>query len=75
MSSSSSSRKSRKPASVSNVMYTNAVYFPNYRIYQGDTPGQLNYACISLVYYAFASISPDGGVFVGLVLRMESLKS
>jgi len=65
MSSSSSSRKPRKPANVSNVMYTNAVYFPNYRIYKGDTPGQLNYACISLVYYAFANVAQDGGVFVG----------
>jgi chitinase len=63
--SSSSGRKSRKPANMSNVMYTNAVYFPNYRVYRGDTPGQLNYACISLVYYAFANVSADGGVFVG----------
>ncbi len=45
-------------------MYTNAAYFPNYRIYRGDTPGQLNYACISLVYYASASVAEDGGVFV-----------
>lgn len=45
-------------------MYTNAVYFPNHRIYQGDTPGMLNYSCINHVYYAYASISVDGGVFV-----------
>jgi GH18 family chitinase len=45
-------------------MYTNAVYWPNYRIYNGDTPGQLNYGCINRVYYAFASVTADGGVFV-----------
>ena len=50
--------------SVSNVMYTNAVYFPNYRVYKGDTPGELNYGCINHVYYAFANLSPDGTVFV-----------
>lgn len=45
-------------------MYTNAVYFPNDRVYRGDTPGQLNYGCINHVYYAFATVSPDGGVLV-----------
>ncbi|KAH7001699.1 glycoside hydrolase superfamily [Ilyonectria destructans] len=60
----SPSRKSRIASSVSNVMYTNAVYFPNYRIYQGDTPGMLNYSCINHVYYAYASVSVDGGVFL-----------
>ena len=45
-------------------MYTNAVYWPNYRIYNGDTPGQLNYGCINRVYYAFASVTAGGGVFV-----------
>ncbi|KAK2063228.1 family 18 glycosyl hydrolase [Colletotrichum caudatum] len=63
-SSSSSSRKSRRTTSISNVMYTNAVYFPNERIYQGDTPAAMNYGCINHVYYAFANISPDGGVFL-----------
>ena len=47
-------------------MYTNAVYFPNSRIYQGDTPGMLNYSCINRVYYAYANVGPDGGVFVSL---------
>lgn len=70
--SSSSSRKSRM-ASVSNVMYTNAVYFPNYRIYRGDTPGQLNYGCISLVYYAFANIAADGGIYVSSKTLCRSL--
>ncbi|KAI5462142.1 family 18 glycoside hydrolase [Mariannaea sp. PMI_226] len=45
-------------------MFTNAVYFPNFRIYQGDTPGMLNYSCINHVYYAYASVSADGGVFL-----------
>lgn len=51
-------------SNLSDVMFTNAVYFPNYRIYQGDTPGMLNYSCINHVYYAYASVSADGGVFV-----------
>jgi chitinase len=59
------SRKSRL-ASLSHVMYTNAVYFPNYCVYNGDTPGQLNYACINRVYYAYASVGADGHVFVSL---------
>ena len=46
------------------MMYTNAVYWPNYRVYHGDTPGQLNYGCINRVHYAFASVTADGGVFV-----------
>lgn len=51
-------------ASASNVMYINAVYWPNHTFHKGDTPGALNYACISRVYYAFANITKDGGVFV-----------
>ena len=60
----SSSQRSRIVSSMANVMYTNAVYFSNQRIYRGDTPGKLNYSCISHVYYASASITRDGGVFV-----------
>lgn len=63
-SSSSPSRKSRKAASLSRVYYSNAVYFPNHKIYNGHSPGDLNYSCISTVYYCFASVSTDGGVFV-----------
>ncbi|KAK0734303.1 glycoside hydrolase [Lasiosphaeria miniovina] len=58
-----SSRKSRI-ASAANVMYTNAVYWPNHRLYNGDTPGALNYGCINRVYYAFANVTADGGVFL-----------
>ncbi|KAK0657138.1 glycoside hydrolase [Cercophora newfieldiana] len=61
--SSPSSRKSRM-TSASNVMYTNAVYWPNHRVYNGDTPGALNYGCINRVYYAFANVTADGGVFL-----------
>jgi chitinase len=50
--------------SVSNIMLKNAVYYPNYRVYRGETPASLNYNCISHVFYAFAHVSPDGGIFV-----------
>ncbi|KAI1392957.1 glycoside hydrolase family 18 protein [Hypoxylon trugodes] len=63
MSSSSSSRR-RKTSSTSNVMFTNAVYFPNYKIYSGATPGMMNYSCINHVYYAFANVAADGSVFL-----------
>lgn len=46
------------------MMYTNAVYWPNYRVYHGDSPAQLNYGCINRVHYAFASVTADGGVLV-----------
>ncbi|KXX80181.1 Endochitinase B1 [Madurella mycetomatis] len=59
----SSSRRLRM-ASASSVMYTNAVYWPNHRIYNGDTPGALNYGCINRLYYAFATVAVDGGVFL-----------
>ncbi|KAI8964581.1 glycoside hydrolase family 18 protein [Daldinia sp. FL1419] len=64
MSSSSSSSRRRKSISASNVMLTNAVYFPNLKIYNGATPGMMNYSCINHVYYAFASVSGDGSVFL-----------
>ena len=59
------SRKSRI-TSAANVLYNNAVYWPNHSVYRGDTPGSLNYGCINRVYYAFANIMPNGGVFVSL---------
>lgn len=49
---------------MANVMYTNAVYFPNYCIREGDTPGMLNYSCVNHVYYAYARVSEDGSVSV-----------
>jgi chitinase len=45
-------------------MFKNAVYYPNYRVYRGETPASMNYNCISHVFYAFAHLSPDGGIFV-----------
>ncbi|KAK3393691.1 glycoside hydrolase superfamily [Podospora didyma] len=63
MSGSPSTRKARI-ANAANVMYTNAVYWPNHRFYNGDTPGSLNYGCINRVYYAFANVMADGGVFL-----------
>lgn len=66
MSGSPSSLRKSRMASASNVLYTNAVYWPNHRVYNGDTPGALNYGCINRVYYAFANVTADGGVFVSL---------
>lgn len=48
-------------------MFANAVYFPSHHIYRGDTPGQMNYNCISHVFYAHAQISTDGSVLVSLL--------
>ncbi|KAK1755256.1 endochitinase B1 [Echria macrotheca] len=62
--SSQSSRKSRVPSSANVLVYTNAVYWLNHRLYNGDTPGALNYGCINRVYYAFANVMADGGVFL-----------
>lgn len=52
-------------ASILELTRKNAVYYPNYRVYRDETPATLNYNCISHVFYAFAHVSPDGGVFVG----------
>lgn len=71
--SSPSSRKSRKAASLSNVYYSNAVYFPNRQIYNGHTPGSLNYSCISTVYYSFATVTADGSVLVNPPLDFKPL--
>ncbi|KAI8623218.1 glycoside hydrolase [Xylariaceae sp. FL1651] len=59
-----SSSQRRLSVSISNLMYTNAVYFPNAKIYSGATPGDMNYSCINRVYYAYASIASDGSVFL-----------
>lgn len=45
-------------------MYTNAIYYPSHTVYTGTTPAGLNYACINLVYYAFAKVTEAGHVFV-----------
>ncbi|KAK2625544.1 hypothetical protein QTJ16_004856 [Diplocarpon rosae] len=51
-------------ASLASLTRKNAVYYPNYRVYRGETPASLNYNCISHVFYAFAHVSHDGGVFL-----------
>lgn len=55
----------RRPslADTAEIMSVNAVYYPNYRAYHGETPATLNYKCISHVYYAYAHVNPDGFVF------------
>ncbi|KXJ86943.1 glycoside hydrolase superfamily [Microdochium bolleyi] len=61
----STSSARRRKASVAGIGYTNAVYFPSSKIYQGATPGMMNYKCINHVYYAFASVAADGTVYLG----------
>ncbi|CAK7562891.1 MAG: hypothetical protein SEPTF4163_000747 [Sporothrix epigloea] len=51
--------------SQSTIMYTNAIYYPSHTVYTGTTPAGLNYACINLVYYAFAKVTEAGHVFLG----------
>ncbi|RYP68671.1 hypothetical protein DL771_006541 [Monosporascus sp. 5C6A] len=60
----SSSARRRIRTSASNVMYTNAVYFPNQKIYENFTPGMMDYGCINHVYYAFANVLADGAVLL-----------
>ncbi|KFY22107.1 hypothetical protein V493_06844 [Pseudogymnoascus sp. VKM F-4281 (FW-2241)] len=52
----------RRPslADTAEIMSVNAVYYPNYRAYRGETPATLNYKCISHVYYAYAHVNADG---------------
>ncbi|TAQ91621.1 hypothetical protein B7494_g14 [Chlorociboria aeruginascens] len=60
-------RRPSQPAmatSISNIMFKNAVFYPNYRVYRGETPASLNYDCISHVFYAFANVGSDGSVFL-----------
>ncbi|KFX86568.1 hypothetical protein O988_09499, partial [Pseudogymnoascus sp. VKM F-3808] len=56
----------RRPslADTAEIMSVNAVYYPNYCVYRGETPSTLNYKCISHVYYAYAHVNADGFVFL-----------
>lgn len=54
-------------------MYTNAVYFPNQKIYNNFTPGMMNYSCINHVYYAYANVSADGSVLVSSTLCLTAV--
>jgi GH18 family chitinase len=49
---------------MSDITRKNAVYYPNYRVYRGETPATLNYSCIDHVFYAFAQVNEDGEVVV-----------
>lgn len=64
MSSHTQAHSSSIESSFARIMYTNAVYFLSSRVYLGDTPGMLNYRCINRVYYAYAEVGLDGGVYV-----------
>lgn len=66
MSENQPSFQSSAASSTPSIVYTNAAYYANYRVRQGETqtPASLNYNCISHVFYAFASVSADGGIFV-----------
>jgi len=44
--------------------FSNAVYYPNWRIYRHQPPSSLNLGYISHVFHAFAWFRPDGTVYV-----------
>ncbi|RYP93237.1 hypothetical protein DL770_000612 [Monosporascus sp. CRB-9-2] len=60
----SPSAHKRIGTSASNVMYTNAIYFPNKKIHENFTPGMMDYGCVNHVYYAFAKVLRDGTVLL-----------
>ncbi|KAI9742320.1 MAG: hypothetical protein M1818_003853 [Claussenomyces sp. TS43310] len=44
--------------------FINAAYYPANWLADGQLNGRLNYACINVVFVAFASLKPDGTVFL-----------
>ncbi|RFU32741.1 hypothetical protein B7463_g3625, partial [Scytalidium lignicola] len=62
----SESHPPSQSSAASTIVYTNAVYYANYRVRQGEsqTPASLNYNCISHVFYAFANVSADGSILL-----------
>ncbi|KAJ5228970.1 hypothetical protein N7489_009678 [Penicillium chrysogenum] len=59
----------RDPAAESHVshevpLYTNAAYYPNWRIYRKEPPSSLRLGFISHVFYAFAWVKDDGTVYL-----------
>jgi GH18 family chitinase len=48
-------------------MYSNAVYYPNWRIYRNQPPASLNFDVISHVFYAFAWYDPFPAFAVALL--------
>ncbi|EEH34600.1 endochitinase [Paracoccidioides lutzii Pb01] len=45
-------------------IYVNAVYYPNWRIYDGKPPSSLSLGYVSHVFYAFAWVKEDGTVYL-----------
>ncbi|KAJ5921611.1 hypothetical protein N7454_009085 [Penicillium verhagenii] len=45
-------------------LYTNAAYYPNWRIYRKQPPSSLRLGFISHVFYAFAWVKEDGTVYL-----------
>ncbi|KAK2733938.1 hypothetical protein FQN57_001921 [Myotisia sp. PD_48] len=45
-------------------LYSNAVYYPNWRIYKNKPPSSLKLGYVSHVFYAFAWLKPDGTVYL-----------
>ncbi|KAJ5245835.1 Glycoside hydrolase superfamily [Penicillium chermesinum] len=45
-------------------LYTNAAYYPNWRIYRNQPPSSLRLGFISHLYYAFAWVKEDGEIYV-----------
>ncbi|KAI2470544.1 glycoside hydrolase family 18 protein [Annulohypoxylon bovei var. microspora] len=43
-----------------NPSFTNAVYYPSWRVYKDLPPSSLQLSCIDQVYYAFARLNADG---------------
>ncbi|CAG7933835.1 unnamed protein product [Penicillium olsonii] len=60
-------RAGRDPATESHYevpLYTNAAYYPNWRIYRKEPPSSLRLGFISHVFYAFAWVREDGTVYL-----------
>ncbi|KAF3896321.1 Sporulation-specific chitinase 2 [Trichophyton interdigitale] len=45
-------------------IFSNAVYYPNWRIYKSNPPSSLKLGYVSHVFYAFAWVKPDGTVYL-----------
>ncbi|KAI1373000.1 glycoside hydrolase family 18 protein [Hypoxylon crocopeplum] len=42
--------------------FTNAVYYPSWRIYKGFAPSSLQLDCVNQVFYAFVRLNEDGSL-------------
>ncbi|OOQ85923.1 putative class V chitinase [Penicillium brasilianum] len=52
------------PASYEVPLYTNAAYYPNWRVYKKQPPSSLRLGFISHVFYAFAWVKDDGTIYL-----------